>query len=187
MDILETERLYLRTWSDADLPPMYKINQDPKVMQYFPSLQDLESTQHFIGKMRKHFDQYGYSLYATFRKDTNEFIGFIGLLTATFTAHFTPATEIGWRLASKHWGQGFATEGAQAVLNYAFSECNIPEIVSFTPTGNTKSRRVMEKIGLQHNSKDDFNHPNVDGHSPLKKHVLYRLPKMLSIEKRHKN
>ena len=175
MKILETDRLILRTWSDDDLQPMLAINQDPKVMEYFPGLQDLETTKNFITKVNDHFNKYGYSLYACERKDTNEFIGFIGLLIADFKAHFTPAIEIGWRLSSKHWGQGFATEGAKAALDYAFRELKISEIVSFTTAGNAKSIRVMEKIGLQHNVNDAFDHPKLDDTSPLKRHVLYRL------------
>ena len=85
------------------------------------------------------------------------------------------ATEIGWRLSSNHWGQGFATEGAKAVLDYAFRKLKISEIVSFTAAGNAKSIRVMQKIGLQHNEIDDFDHPKLDDTSPLKRHVLYRL------------
>jgi len=173
--IIETDRLILRTWTDSDLQPMFAINQDPKVMEYFPGLQDLETTKNFIAKVNNHFEKHGYSLYACVRKDSNEFIGFIGLLIADFEAHFTPATEIGWRLSSKHWGQGFATEGAKAVLDYAFRELKIPEIVSFTAEGNAKSIKVMQKIGLRHNANDDFDHPKLDDTSPLKRHVLYRL------------
>jgi RimJ/RimL family protein N-acetyltransferase len=175
MKLLETERLMLRTWNDNDVQPMLAINQDPKVMEYFPGLQDLEMTKNFIDKVNAHFENHGYSLYTTVRKDTNEFIGFIGLLIADFKAHFTPATEIGWRLSSNHWGQGFATEGAKAVLDYAFRELKIPEIVSFTAAGNAKSIRVMQKIGLQHNEADDFDPPKLVDESPLKRHVLYRL------------
>ncbi|PCI75540.1 GNAT family N-acetyltransferase [Candidatus Aerophobetes bacterium] len=177
MKILETERLILRTWIDTDLQPMCAINQDPKVMQYFPSLQDLDATKHLITKINAHFDTYGYSLYAAVRKDTDEFIGFIGLLNVNFKAHFTPATEIGWRLASNQWGQGFATEGAKAVLDYAFKTLEIPEIVSFTATDNAPSKRVMEKIGLSRQKSDDFDHPKLNDNSPLKRHVLYRLTK----------
>ena len=175
MKILETDRLLLRTWDDHDLQPMLAINQDPKVMEYFPELQNLEATKKLIIRINNHFEKYGYTVYATERKDSSECIGFIGLFTPEFESHFTPTTEIGWRLSSKHWGQGFATEGAQAVLDYAFKELKIPEIVSFTAAGNAKSIRVMEKIGLQHNENDDFDHPKLDDDSPLKRHVLYRL------------
>ena len=173
--IIETDRLILRTWVDADLESMFAINQDPKVMEYFPELQDLETTKKLIVRINSHFEKYGYTVYATERKDSGEFIGFIGLFTPEFESHFTPATEIGWRLSSNHWGQGFATEGAKAVLDYAFRELKIPEIVSFTAAGNAKSIRVMQKIGLQHNEADDFDHPKLDDTSPLKRHVLYRL------------
>ena len=140
-------------------------------------------TKNFIDRVNKHFDKHGYSLYATVRKDIDEFIGFIGLLIADFEAPFTPATEIGWRLSSNHWGQGFATEGAKAVLDYAFRGLAIPEIVSCTAFGNLKSIRVMQKIGLQHNENDDFEHPKLDDASPLKRHVLYRLTKENYLQK----
>jgi RimJ/RimL family protein N-acetyltransferase len=175
VSILETERLILRRWNASDCALLHEINQDPNVMEYFPGLVDLEGTERLIEKITHHFDKHGYTLYAAERKDTGEFIGFIGLLTPAFDAHFTPTTEIGWRLSSKHWGQGFATEGAKACLDYAFRVLKIPEIVSFTAVGNIKSRRVMEKIGLAHDEEDDFDHPGLPDNSPLKRHVLYRL------------
>ena len=65
-------------------------------------------------------------------------------------------------LSSNHWGQGFATEGAKAVLDYAFRELKIPNIVSFTAAGNAKSLKVMQKIGLQHKKTHDFDPPKLD-------------------------
>lgn len=173
--IIETARLILRTWTQNDLDPMVLINQDPKVMEHFPSTPTPEETQQFLQKIVDHNNKHGFSLYAVERKDTHEFIGFIGLFCPSFEAHFTPSVEIGWRLASQHWGQGFAPEGAQAVLDYAFHVLNIPEVVSFTTVKNQNSRRVMEKIGLHHDVNDDFNHPNLTEESPLRHHVLYRL------------
>ena len=146
-------------------------------MEYFPSLQDLARTKKLIDKANKHFNEYGYSMYATEIKETGAFIGFIGLLTVDFKASFTPATEIGWRLSSKYWNQGYTTEGAKSLLSYAFNYLNIPEIVSFTSINNTASIRVMEKIGLKHNSSDDFNNPDMPNNSPLFRNVLYRLKK----------
>ena len=89
MKILETERLILRTWVDADLKPMFDINQDPKVMEYFPDLQNLETTNKFITKMNNHFNTHGYSLYACVRKDNNEFIGFIARQLPEKCCHIT--------------------------------------------------------------------------------------------------
>lgn len=178
--IIETERLILRTWHEDDLDPMFKINQDPKVMEYFPALVNKEETHNFIDRIFKHQDARGYALYAVELKSTHEMIGFIGLLHRTkaeLDVPFNPSNEIGWRLSSKHWGKGLATEGAKAVLDYAFCVLDLPEIVSFTVVNNNKSRRVMEKIGLHHDSNDDFDHPKLTDESPLKRHVLYRLTK----------
>lgn len=183
--VLETERLILRTWCENDLEPMFRINQDPKVMEYFPALVNKEDTLSFIDRVFKHQDEHGYSLYAVELKSTHEMIGFIGLLhriREELDVPFNPSTEIGWRLASKYWGQGLATEGAKAVLDYAFGILDLPEIVSFTVVENKKSRRVMEKIGLTYNSNDDFDHPKVPDDSSLKQHVLYRLTKTQYIQ-----
>ncbi|GJM06896.1 MAG: hypothetical protein DHS20C10_06300 [marine bacterium B5-7] len=75
----------------------------------------------------------------------------------------------------EHWGKGYATEAAKAALNFAFAELKLPEVVSFTTKENWRSRRVMEKIGLQYNPGDDFHHPKLNKESPLSLHVLYRL------------
>ena len=175
MQICETKRLILRTWRDDDFQPMCDINQDPLVMAHFPALQDAQTTQRLIDNARRHFDQHGYGLYAVERRDTGEFIGFIGCQVVGFEASFAPATEIAWRLASAYWGNGFATEGARAVLRDAFQRLALPEVVSFTAATNTRSIRVMQKIGLIHDMTGDFEHPRLEPNSPLCRHVLYRL------------
>lgn len=175
MNLLETERLILRTWEKADLEPMCAINQDTKVMEYFPSLQDRATTQKLIEKFNRCFEHHGYTFHATVRKDTGVFIGFIGLSFVDMEVAFAPSTEIGWRLASQHWGEGFATEGAKAVLHYAFTALHLPEVVAFTAKQNTRSQRAMEKIGLKHHPEENFEHPRLSDDSPLRRHVLYRL------------
>ena len=177
--ILETERLILRTWHEDDLDPMFRINQDPKVMEYLLPMDSKQETKDFIDHAKKNQGAYGYTFYAVELKSTHEMIGFIGLLHRKQVPFddSNASTEIGWRLASKHWGKGLATEGATAVLAYAFHVLDLPEVVSLTVVNNIKSRRVMEKIGLTHNPDDHFDHPKVPDDSPLKQHVLYRLTK----------
>jgi ribosomal-protein-alanine N-acetyltransferase len=104
-----------------------------------------------------------------------QFIGFVGLMRATFAAPFTPAVEIGWRLARPYWNRGYATEGARAVLTFAFDTLRLPEVVSFTAAINLPSRRVMEKLGMRHDPAEDFDHPRVPAGSPVRRHVLYRI------------
>ena len=105
---------------------------------------------------------------------TGDFIGFVGLNEPRFEAHFTPAVEIGWRLARGAWGHGYATEAARAVLAYAFDELQLDEVVSFTTVENWRSRRVMERIGMSYDPAGDFDHPNVTDER-IRPHVLYRL------------
>lgn len=173
--ILETDRLILRTWQDSDIESFCEMNVDPEVMAFFPSLCDRECTLKLIEKCKQQYKDYGYTYYAVELTSTSEFIGAVGLLHANFEAHFTPAVEIGWRLAHRFWGHGYATEAAKAVLDYAFTKLNIKALVSFTAAINHPSQRVMKKIGLKHDPADDFNHPSVDSKSPLYPHVLYRL------------
>ncbi len=145
-------------------------------MEHFPKPLTSDETAEFIKKIKAHQKQHGYSLYALERKDSGEFIGFTGLLQPRFTIpNFPPKTlpvvEIGWRLDSKHWRQGLATEAALAVLTYARDTLELKEIVSFTAKSNTPSEALMKKIGLQYHS--EFMHPMLDDSSPLKPHVLY--------------
>lgn len=172
---LRTERLILRQWSKADLEPFARLNADPKVMEYFPGLKTKEESDHSMSLMFSHIEKCGWGFWAASLAETGEFIGFIGLKGVPFTAEFTPAVEIGWRLAFEHWGKGYATEGAKAALQYGFDTLKQNEIVSFTAVQNMRSRKVMEKIGMHRDPKDDFDHPNLPiGHS-LRRHVLYRL------------
>ena len=177
--MIKTERLILRPWQAHDLEPFAKLNADPRVREYFPGLLSRKESDHFVKLMSDHINTWDWGLWATSLIETDEFIGFIGLQHVNFQAHFTqtPAVEIGWRLAFNYWGKGYATEGALAALRYGFDTLNLQEIVSLTPVQNQRSRHVMEKIGMHHDIKDDFNHPKLSDDHPLKRHVLYRLKK----------
>ena len=175
MKSIKTERLLLRQWRQSDLQPYAKLNADPRVREFFPSLQTREQSDNSAQILSENIAKYGYGFWAVSILDTDEFIGFIGIQDVPFECHFTPAVEIGWRLAHEYWGKGYATEGAKAVLRYAFQELHIPEIVAFTSVHNRSSRNVMQKIGMHHDVKDDFDHPRVEDGHWLKRHVLYRL------------
>ena len=172
--LIVTERLLLRDWRDADLDPFVAMNADPVVMEFFPETYTEERTHRFVALIRERWRQLGYSLWAVERKDTGHFIGYIGLWPATFPAHFTPAVEVGWRLAADQWGHGYATEGARAALDYGFNTVGLDEIVSFTSAINVRSWRVMERLGMRRDINGDFEHPNVPAGHPVRPHVLYR-------------
>jgi GrpB-like predicted nucleotidyltransferase (UPF0157 family)/predicted acetyltransferase len=177
MIIKETKRLIIRTLQDSDTELLAKLSNDPVVMEHFPSAQSLEEIQYLVDRIHKHYDEHNYTLYAVDLKSSHKFIGFTGLMSVPFKAHFTPAVEIGWRLAKEYWNNGYATEAAQAVLELAFNEHNLNEVVSFTALSNIPSQRVMQKIGLLHDCRDDFEHPKLPKDHPLSQHVLYRLSK----------
>ncbi len=177
MKVVETDRLILRTWKDEDVAPYYEINQDLRVIEFLLGPMTMEEVKNFIESCNKNFHKKKFCLFAVDIKTTGAIIGFIGLSEPTFNAHFTPCVEIGWRLGSQYWSNGYATEGAKAVLQYGFNKCNLNEIVSFTAQENTRSIRVMERIGMKKDFNGDFDHPKLKSDHPLSKHVLYRVQK----------
>ncbi len=175
---IETHRLVLRRWTSADLEPFAALNADPRVMQFFPATLSCAETELMIAAIEKRFAQHGFGLWATELKKTKSFIGFVGLSVPTYPLPFSPCVEIGWRLAFDHWGKGYAQEGASAVLTFGFETIHLLEIVSFTAVDNLRSRHVMERIGMTHDERDDFDHPNLPEKHPLRRHVLYRKAKV---------
>jgi RimJ/RimL family protein N-acetyltransferase len=175
MKKLETTRLILREWTESDKPAFAAMNADPVVMEYMDGLKTREQSDAMVGRIQDHFNKYGFGLYAAELKNTGEFIGFIGLTHIPFEAHFTPAVEIGWRLAAPQWNKGYATEGAKRVLEYAFNDAGLNEVVSMTTVQNIRSRRVMDKLGMACDEQDNFAHPKLAPDHPLSNHVLYRL------------
>jgi RimJ/RimL family protein N-acetyltransferase len=175
LESLKTDRLLLRRWRESDRLPFQAMNADPRVMEFMPSLLAPAESDALITRIESHFARHGLGLFAAERLDDATFAGFIGLSVPAFDAHFMPAVEIGWRLAFDFWGQGLATEGARAVAHYAFDEVGLDSIVSFTVPANMRSRRVMERIGMTHDPRDDFDHPGLPKGHPLRHHVLFRL------------
>lgn len=171
--VLHTPRLVLREWRPADRAPFAALNSDPVVMEYFPSTLSRADSDAALERFMAGWRERGYGLWAAERRDTGELVGFVGLSAATFPAPFTPAVEVGWRLAYAHWGQGLATEGARAALRHGFTALGLPEIVSFTAQGNARSRRVMERLRMSFDGT--FEHPALPVGHRLRRHVLYRV------------
>ena len=170
--MLETPRLVLRRLRDSDREPLYAMNSDPRVMEYFPACLTREENDAMIGRIEAHHERNGFGPLAAEIRETGEFAGLVILMIPAFEAHFTPCVEIGWRFASAYWNQGLATESAQALMRFGFYELGLKEIVSFAVRDNQPSRRVMEKLGMAYDC--EFNHPRIpEGHC-LRRHVLYR-------------
>ncbi|MGW9437015.1 GNAT family N-acetyltransferase [Streptomyces sp. NPDC055607] len=172
---LRTPRLVLRQWNSSDRDPFAEMNADPEVMEFLPSLLDRQGSDAMASGISTALAAQGWGLWALESVGTGEFLGFTGLSHATFEAPFTPAVEVGWRLARRAWGKGFATEAAVAAVAFGFEELGLPEIVSFTAVGNRRSRAVMERLGMTYAPDEDFDHPKLRAGHPLGRHVLYRL------------
>lgn len=151
-------------------------------MRYFPFVLARAQSDELAANLRSALQKRGWGLWAVEVLGGASFIGFIGLNPVSFTAHFTPAIEIGWRLSRPHWGHGFATEGARAALDYAFGELSCEQIVSFTATVNERSIRVMQRLGMTRDPAEDFDHPAVVS-GELRRHVLYRVSRTQWLER----
>jgi len=168
-----TERVLLRQWRRSDRQPFAALTADPIVMEYFPSILDRTASDALADRSESHIAVNGWGLWAAEISATGEFIGYVGLSSPRPELPFTPAVEIGWRLAAQHWGQGFATEAARGALRIAFELLELPEIVSFTSVGNLRSQAVMKRIGMK--EIKTFDHPNIPVGNTLRQHCLYRL------------
>jgi RimJ/RimL family protein N-acetyltransferase len=181
---VETPRLLLREWTDADAEPSAAINADPRVMEFFPKALTRAESDAAMTATRARLATDGYGKYAVEEKVSGQFIGYVGLAPVDFDAPFTPAIEVGWRLARQAWGNGYATEGASAVVDHAFGQLGLQALVSFTTEWNRRSRRVMEKIGMSRDPREDFIHPKLPLGHKLAPHVLYRIDRKAWLTRR---
>ena len=177
--MIETERLRLRRWREADLPAFAAMNADPMVRRYFSCQLTREESDASVSRFIRMYALDGYGFMATELRENSEFIGLLGIQRMSFVlpGRSTPAVEIGWRFNEKSWGKGLATEGARACLDLAFGQFRLPEVVAFTTPANLPSRRVMEKLGMTRNPDDDFDDPRIPADNPCQRHVLYRIQK----------
>lgn len=170
---LRTSRLLLRQWQQEDLSPFAQLNADAEAMRYFPEPLSKDESNALATKLAAQINERGWGLWAVEILQTAEFIGFVGLGKNTDTPQ-GEVIEVGWRLARDHWGKGYATEGAQAALVYAFQMLKVNEVYSLTSVINQRSRAVMGRLGMT-DIGSNFEHPKVPQGSPLREHVLYKI------------
>lgn len=166
---LRTERLALRRWRDADRGGFHALNADPLVMATIGPVMSRPASDAFLDQIESHFERHGFGLWCV--EHDGEMVGFTGL----WTPWFRDGIEIGWRIGSDHWGNGFAPEAARAVLDLAFGRLGFDEVISFTARVNRRSLRVMDKVGLRRDESGDFDHPGLPEGDPLRPHLLFRL------------
>ncbi|MFJ9431607.1 GNAT family N-acetyltransferase [Streptomyces sp. NPDC101490] len=145
-----TPRLLLRRWSDDDLVPMSEINADSEVMRWIRdgSVLNLEQTAEAIERWEDEWDEEGFGLFAVELLGSGELIGFAGLSVPHFLPAVLPDVEIGWRLGRSYWGQGYASEAAHTVLEFALQDRGLDRLVSLIQPSNEASVNVAEKLGM---------------------------------------
>lgn len=172
---LRTPRVLLRQWKDSDMDAWATMNADPQVRRYFAATLNRAEAQGEADRIRASIAQRGWGMWALEVPGVHAFAGFVGLNLPGYEAPWMPAVEIGWRLAPGAWHQGYATEGAVAALDFAFTHLQLPQVVALSVPTNTPSHQVMERIGMARDPGADFDHPRVPVESDLRRHILHRI------------
>lgn len=151
--ILETKRLYLRELTPEDAEDFFNLNLDPEVIKYTGDLafNNIIEARSFLQNYNQ-YEMFGMGRWAVIHKEDNLFLGWCGL-------KYSPdldEVDIGFRFHKKYWNQGFATESAQACLEFGFNQLNLEKIVGRAMEANIASVKVLEKIGMQYVGKFDF-------------------------------
>lgn len=173
---LETGRLVLRSWKDADLDPFAAINGDPVVMETLGPVMDRAGTAALIDRACEREARDGHTFWAMERREDGRLIGWCGVIRGE-VGPVAGKPEIGWRMARDCWGQGYVTEAARAALDWLFANRDDGAAWAITSLGNARSRAVMERLGMHHRPALDFDHPRIGADDPLRRHVAYELPR----------
>jgi len=146
--ILETERLVLRHQVLQDLDALWALYCNPEITRYIPDAprSRAETKEELEWHMNGHprFPELG--LWATIHKETGKFIGRCGLLPWTIDGN--QEVEVAYTISQEYWGQGLATEAAQAILTYGFEHLKLSRLISVIDADNLASQRVAEKMGM---------------------------------------
>jgi [ribosomal protein S5]-alanine N-acetyltransferase len=153
---LDTERLLLRPMLESDIDALHLIFTDPNVMASFGvDGFTREQMQRWLQRNLDHQTTFGYGLFSVILKETGELIGDCGLEQMDDMN----AAELGYDFRSEFWNQGYATEAARAVRDYAFDVLHLPHLISLIRVGNLASKRVAEKVGMT--LAEEFTHYEV--------------------------
>lgn len=160
--MIETSRLRLRDWREADIEPFIRhLNTEP-VMRWLGGLRTAEQQQ---ASVRERFmawqETRGFTFWAVERKADGALLGFCGLKRADDAGSPVEGElEIGWRLREDAWGQGYAKEAAIASLDFAFARLDAPHVVALTVAGNEASWGLMERLGMTRRPDLDYEGPD---------------------------
>ena len=173
--VLATERLLLRPWRPADREGLWRMQSDPRTMEFLMPVPDRAASDQVADRAEAHFARHGFGLWVVEAPGVSDFAGYCGLVHVPYAEHFTPAVEIGWRFDPALWGRGYATEAARAALAFGFDRLGLTEIVAITVPANARSRALMQRLGMTRDERGDFDLPTTPEGHKLRRQVLYRL------------
>ena len=153
MATIETERLTLRMFREADFEEYFLICSDPEVMRFLGGkpFNRMETWRH-MACILGHWQLRGYGHWAVEEKATGKLVGRIGFMNP----EGWPGFELGWTLGRAFWGRGYATEGARRALEYGFNELDHKHIISLIHPENKNSIHVAERLGEQVEGKTEL-------------------------------
>jgi ribosomal-protein-alanine N-acetyltransferase len=168
---LHGPRVTLRPWRlPEDLDPLFAINGDPEAMRFFANVHDRAESDAWGRRIAGNFGDRGYGFWVV-DVPGEGMVGVVGLQPVFFDAPFTPAVEIGWRIATRAQRRGLAEEAARIALAHGFGPANLDRIVAFTPPANEPSWRLMQKLGMRREMS--FPHPRLPEGHELREQELY--------------
>jgi RimJ/RimL family protein N-acetyltransferase len=159
--VIETERLVLRSWTEADVEPFIRHTNTPAVMRWLGGVGEEAVirqviTERFAGWEKER----GFTFWAVERKEDGELLGFCGLkLASDEGTRIKGWHEVGWRLREDVWGRGYAKEAAIASLDFAFERAGAERVVALTVIGNEASWGLMERLGMTRRPDLDYEGP----------------------------
>jgi RimJ/RimL family protein N-acetyltransferase len=160
---------------DRDIEEFAAMHADARVVAHLHDPMTRTESEIVLQRIRANTVRDGVGPFAVEVPGRHDFIGLVGLGRPRFEAPFMPCVEIAWRIASPHWGQGYATEAARACLSYGFTYLDTPEILAWTSRDNLASQRVMEKLGMVRDPTSDFDHPKLAPGDRLRRHLVWRI------------
>jgi RimJ/RimL family protein N-acetyltransferase len=145
-----TDRLRLRRFDDDDLDELAAVFAKPEVWRYpYGRALTRTETQAFLAAQIREWDECGFGCWLAIERATDRVAGYVGLSVPRFLPEILPAVEVGWRFDPAVWGRGYATEGAAAALDEAFTTLGLDDVCSVPETDNAASVRVAERLGMR--------------------------------------
>jgi len=163
MFILPTQRLILRHFHILDCQSMVRVLGDPEVMRFSSGVKTIEETRAWIQAcLEQYYQTWGFGPYAVVEQRSHQVIGYCGLSFSPDVGG-QPEVSLGYRLARPAWGQGYATEAARSVRDFAFATLGIRRLIATIDPSNTASIHVAKKIGMHFEKEimlEGYDHPD---------------------------